>query len=178
MSDKKLTLLDSLTEEQKLELLKELNQQLGIKQLNNPTTTKRKQTRRRKKTVDNQSEEPTLPKQRRQRRKQGVLPETKEKSRRVGGRKGSPGYIESVDTSGKLRRNKFMDFVDESTHAEDIAIDRTLNPNRSISPRRGKFKYVEIECSGCHKIYDVHPNLIYVEDGEYIFYCNRCGGRR
>ena len=80
---------------------------------------------------------------------------------------------EPMDLSGN-RPNLFDQMYDSSSlHMDDAAIDKKLAV-APLVPRRPPVEYIEVECSVCGDVFDVHPNLVLRTDEGLTFTCNDC----
>lgn len=80
---------------------------------------------------------------------------------------------EPMNLSGN-RPNLFDEVQDKSAlHMDDAAIDKKLAVAPRV-PRRPPVEYIEVECSVCGYLYEVHPNLVLRTDEGLTFTCNDC----
>lgn len=80
---------------------------------------------------------------------------------------------EPMDLSGN-RPNLFDKMQDKaSLHLDDHEIDKKLAVAPRV-PRRPPVEYIEVECSVCGYLFEVHPNLVLRTDEGLTFTCNDC----
>ncbi len=80
---------------------------------------------------------------------------------------------EPMDLSGN-RPNLFDKVEDKAAlHMDDHEIDKKLAVAPRV-PRRPPVEYIEVECSVCGYLFEVHPSLVLKTDEGLTFTCNDC----
>lgn len=98
----------------------------------------------------------------------------KKKTREKVRGKGVQARTETVKLSGE---NKFLKMKERNAAKKDTETDRKLWLEREPSDRPDEYEPYQVECQVCGRTFEVHPSMVYREDGEDIYTCNRCSRR-
>lgn len=84
---------------------------------------------------------------------------------------GSPCRVEPI--AQQDRPNLFLTSKLSKKHRADSSIDKKLSGGNEMTEREG-IRLIEVECVGCHYLFDVSPKVVFMEDGEIRYKCDEC----
>jgi len=85
--------------------------------------------------------------------------------------KGSACVTESIKKGKRINQFDKLDIA--HLHKTDTKIDKKLIGENEPTPRT-KTRLVSVKCRVCDKVCKISPKLVYREDGELVYTCDKC----
>lgn len=83
--------------------------------------------------------------------------------------------VESIKRGKRVNQFDTLDI--KHLHKKDTKIDKKLIGENEPTPRT-KTRLVSVKCRVCDKVCKISPKLVYREDGELVYTCDKCLARR